>query len=241
MKIVKEQTRLVFTEYTPDEESKLDDIVGTMNDVFAYKDPDKKMIAFPPGMEDVVRQVFPYAVIQDNHLQSWEYDAIQSVTHNAAPRNQLQIDFINFLMENYDKHIPLAGILSPGTGKALRMSEPIPTPDGFKLMKDIQVGDYVYDKDGIPTKVIGVYPQGEIETYKITFNDHRTAICCDDHLWLVKSYHYGKYHPVPLNKIKMDYMRYDRYRNSDGAHRKPFKYKYQVPNTISHYITSFII
>ena len=44
------------------------------------------------------------------------------------------------------------------------------TPDGYKLMGDIKVGDYVFDRLGRPTKVLGVFPQGVKDTYRITFH-----------------------------------------------------------------------
>jgi hypothetical protein len=51
------------------------------------------------------------------------------------------------------------------TGKAQPLSEPVLTPDGFRLMEAIKEGSYVIDADGLPTKVLGVYPQGEQEIY----------------------------------------------------------------------------
>jgi len=117
MRIVKERTRLIFTDYTPAEERKLDDLVGTMDKVFAYKDPDGNMIGFPTGMEESVKKAFPRIPIEDHSKEYWDYAAITPVEHNAQPRNQLQIDFIQFVLENANKKRNLAGILSPGTGK----------------------------------------------------------------------------------------------------------------------------
>lgn len=50
-------------------------------------------------------------------------------------------------------------------------------------MGDIKVGDYVYNRHGKPVKVLGVYPQGELDAYELTFSDGRTAICSADHIW----------------------------------------------------------
>ena len=70
-----------------------------------------------------------------------------------------------------------------GTGKAQPLRTPIPTPNGWTTMGDLKVGDYVFTHNGYPTKVVGVFPQGRKETFRIHFNDGRTAICCEDHLW----------------------------------------------------------
>ena len=68
-------------------------------------------------------------------------------------------------------------------GKALPNNVVIPTPNGFKRVDEIQVGDYLYDAFGMPTKVLGVYPQGKREVWEIEFKDGRVAHCSDEHLW----------------------------------------------------------
>lgn len=117
MKIVKERTRLIFTEYTDYEKRMLEDMVGTDDKVFFYQDPDDKMICFPPGMEDAVKTQFPKTRIEDMSSSYWPFESISPVQHEAKPRNQLQVDFIKFLLEHANKHENVAGILSPGQGK----------------------------------------------------------------------------------------------------------------------------
>lgn len=205
MNIIKERTRLIFTEYNDFEKKQLEDLVGTMDNVFAYEDPDNHIIAFPPGMETIVRKSFPKIHIDDKSNEYWEYDYITPVEHNAQPRNQLQIDFIKFVLENTNKKQKLAGILSPGTGKAQPLSTKIPTPDGIKLMRDIQIGDKVYGSDGTPTLVVGVFPQGIQKIYKIYFDDGREALSTLDHLWTVNTINHQIYIPMPLKDIMEDY------------------------------------
>lgn len=117
MKIVKERTRIVFSEYTDLEKRMLEDLVATEEKVFIYEDPDNKMVCFPTGMEETVKKTFPRIPIIDNSNEYWEYATITPVEHNAQPRNQLQIDFIKFVLDQANKKNKLAGILSPGTGK----------------------------------------------------------------------------------------------------------------------------
>ena len=71
----------------------------------------------------------------------------------------------------------------PGTGKAEWVDNHIHTPKGIKKFGDLKVGDYVFDRYGKPTKIIGVYPQGDLEAYKLTLNDGRSVICNNEHLW----------------------------------------------------------
>ena len=72
---------------------------------------------------------------------------------------------------------------SSGLGKALPNSTVIPTPDGYKRVDEIKVGDYLFDAFGKPTRVLGVYPQGRKEVNFVRFKDGRVALCCDEHLW----------------------------------------------------------
>lgn len=77
-----------------------------------------------------------------------------------------------------------------GTGKAQPLTSKIMTPNGWKLMGDIKIGDTVLGEDGTYNPVTGIFPQGEQEVYKITFEDGRTAECTSDHLWNIYCHDY---------------------------------------------------
>lgn len=73
-------------------------------------------------------------------------------------------------------------------GKALLDSELIYTPYGPKKIGFADIGDIIYGGDGKLTTVVGVYPQGFVDMYKVTFEDGRSIVCCGQHQWKVK-YH----------------------------------------------------
>lgn len=73
-------------------------------------------------------------------------------------------------------------------GKALLDSELIYTPHGSKKIGFADIGDIIYGNDGKLTTIVGVYPQGFVDTYKVTFEDGRSVVCCGQHQWKVK-YH----------------------------------------------------
>lgn len=75
--------------------------------------------------------------------------------------------------------------LQTGGGKAARNSTPIKIPDGWKPIGDMQVGDDVIAPDGTTTKVTGVYPQGMVDLYRVTFKDGRWVDVCGEHLWKI--------------------------------------------------------
>lgn len=67
--------------------------------------------------------------------------------------------------------------------RAQPLDEVVLTPQGWQKMGDLSVGDFVIGSDGKPTEVLGVYPQGLKEVYRIHFGDGTSTRCTDDHLW----------------------------------------------------------
>lgn len=83
-----------------------------------------------------------------------------------------------------------------GSGKAQPLDARVHTPTGWKLMGQIGVGDYVTAHDNTPAKVLGVFPQGAIDIYRVTFEDGRSTEACAEHLWEIHHKHWhGKYKP----------------------------------------------
>lgn len=117
MIIRKERTRLLITEFTDEEYKKIENLVAAMDNVFMYYDKYKKLIGMETGMENTLKKIFKNAKFIDNSAEYWPYARIEPVEHSAKPRNQLQIDFINFVLENAKKKQKLGGILGTGTGK----------------------------------------------------------------------------------------------------------------------------
>ena len=72
-----------------------------------------------------------------------------------------------------------------GVGKAQPVNTLIPTPQGWRKLGELKVGDYVYDRTGRPTKVLKVFPQGEKQVYTLYLKDGRSTQCAGDHLWTV--------------------------------------------------------
>lgn len=75
-----------------------------------------------------------------------------------------------------------------GSAKAQPLDAKILTPTGYTRMGDIKVGDLVFTQSGNTTPVIGVFPQGEKQIYRVSFSDGSSTECCEDHLWFTQSY-----------------------------------------------------
>lgn len=72
-----------------------------------------------------------------------------------------------------------------GVGKAQPLYSKILTPDGWKTMKEIGIGDFVTTPKGTTTVVLGKYPQGKKTIYEIKTKDGKKARACKEHLWNV--------------------------------------------------------
>lgn len=71
-------------------------------------------------------------------------------------------------------------------GKALALDTEIPTPDGLRLMGDLQEGDFVYGVDGHPTRILRVTPaMVNRPCYRLTFADGQTIVADEEHEWFV--------------------------------------------------------
>ena len=75
---------------------------------------------------------------------------------------------------------------SSSFGKAQPLDSRILTPNGYKMMGDIKVGDHVIGGDGKQHEVSGVFPQGKRPIYKVHFSNGTSCECDIEHLWNVK-------------------------------------------------------
>lgn len=81
-----------------------------------------------------------------------------------------------------------------GSGKASPDSQTMPVPvqkrfpNGQALHGDLRVGDLVWGADGKPTEVIKVHePVDDHPLYRITFDDGRSVVVGENHLWLAST------------------------------------------------------
>jgi phosphate starvation-inducible PhoH-like protein len=70
-------------------------------------------------------------------------------------------------------------------GRASPTDTPVLTPRGFRPIGELQVGDLVVGSNGLPTPVLGVYPQGRKEVFRVRTQDGASVLACGEHLWFV--------------------------------------------------------
>ncbi len=109
-------------------------------------------------------------------MKKWKWENIFSY----GKGNQIDFSKINGLVGVFGKNT---------VGKALSLKTEIPTLNGWKTMKEIKVGDFVFSIDGIPTRVCA---KSEVFNnrvcYKVIFSDGMEVVADADHLWTVEDH-----------------------------------------------------
>lgn len=88
-----------------------------------------------------------------------------------------------------------------GGGKQVSLDTPVKIPNGWRLIKDINVGDIVNTPNGDTAKVIGVYDNEPDDFYRITFADGRSCECGIDHQWSVYHADFNGYRTLNMRDI----------------------------------------
>ena len=74
----------------------------------------------------------------------------------------------------------------PKYGKFHHVDSTIFTPSGPRRFGDLKIGDQVCTPFHEASKVVGVFPQGQQDVYKVIFRKGDTYECGLDHLWEVR-------------------------------------------------------
>lgn len=74
-----------------------------------------------------------------------------------------------------------------GLGKEQPVSEPVLTPSGWRPIGDLVPGDYVYGSSGASVRVMGVFPQGVKDVFRLAFTDGSWTRAGAEHLWSVRT------------------------------------------------------
>ncbi len=92
--------------------------------------------------------------------------------------------------------IMLAG--RPGFGKALALDTPLPTPNGWTTMGEVEAGDRLIGADGLPTTGL---PATEVmygrPCYEVEFSDGSVIIADGSHEWLTHTRYSRRYAKAP--------------------------------------------
>lgn len=102
-----------------------------------------------------------------------------SFTDHVVPRDEEQVQAWAAL-QSHDNGILNLGC---GKGKALAHGQRVLTARGFIPIEQVTVEDQTAGTDGRFHQVVGVFPQGERDIYRVAFTDGTHLDCDGDHLW----------------------------------------------------------
>ncbi len=121
---------------------------------------------------------------------SYIFDTVEQVIEERANNPILEFGYFspferyNYLYDAlYSPSDINATASRSNVGKAQNINCKVLTPDGWKKIGNIKVGDQVIGSDGRPKSVLGVYPQGVKKSFKVIMDDGGFTYSCDEHLW----------------------------------------------------------
>ena len=106
-------------------------------------------------------------------------------------QEQIVRDLFGIVKEDGKRQFLTAYIEIPKkNGKQLALDTPIPTPDGWKTMGTLAVGDCVFDERGKPCHVVAKSLVDDTEqAYELVFRDGGRIVAGERHLWDVEYIH----------------------------------------------------
>ena len=134
--------------------------------------------------------------VYDKYASDYAVNFIQALCHTKGTwagkpfelidwQEQIIRDLFGTLKPNGYRQFNTAYIeIGKKNGKQLALDTPIPTPDGFTTMGEIQIGDEVFDEKGQICHVVAKSPVDyEEQGYRITFRDGEMIIAGARHQW----------------------------------------------------------
>jgi hypothetical protein len=140
----------------------------------------------------------------DERFPGWECfeaeEKLMETIPNPRHKNVKFKGFIDAALKHKDEYWLL-------DWKGQRLTAPILTPNGWTTMGQLKIGDEITSSDGGITKVIGIFPLGVKDVYRVSMRDGSYTDVTNDHLWKVHSNNYPK-HKILTTKELMHEKRY---------------------------------
>lgn len=116
-------------------------------------------------------------------MDEWEYNRKFSKLESYSPY-PFQEKLHSAIGFQTDELATIRGLMCANQiGKGLSLDEPVITPKGEILAGEIRVGDLLLDSQGQETKVLGVYPNQNVQLYRITFDNGTSVTTDSEHRW----------------------------------------------------------
>lgn len=176
-------------------------IIKILKQTYAVFIPQEQMYGLHRNLFEDFMNYMKRIGIHDSNIEMifedvYEPAASKVILSDAVKLRDYQVPITDFVLAAEKCRILN---VQTGKGKAQNFDAKIKIPGGWSTMGEMKQGMLVTAWDGIPSKVIGVYPQGLKDVYKITFEDDRSTECELEHLW--KIYHGGTSSRLPREEV----------------------------------------
>lgn len=142
------------------------------------------------------------------------------------PRRQvfLKHKIIESLQMLIDDELDIFGLsVPPGCGKALADDTPVLTSKGWKKHGDLLVGDELMGIDGKWKKILHVFPKSS-QDILITFSNHESIQCNEEHKWIVYDRKKHRERVVETKELLSNEL------DTGIKGKRGHRYHYQIPN-----------
>src|SRR5690625_5267108 len=113
----------------------------------------------------------------------------------GGPRRASQVELARLVATNIAAGAPTLLQGGTGIGKALDVTTPITTPNGFVPIGELKVGDQVFDERGHQCAVTAAYEVLHDRPWnEVVFSDGTAIVADEEHLWDAIPY-LARFHP----------------------------------------------
>lgn len=164
-----------------------------------------------------------------SRFEKQSLEDIEGMTPREIMTKQYQTDMGKPLFENQAKNMILLG--NRGCGKDLFEDEIVYLENSEKKIKDILIGDRIFDHNGTLTTIIDIKKYYDQVQYEIEFADKRKIICGGGHLWTV----------IDSNRRKKTLTTLQILENINYGKRKDSNYFIQINDEVQYETKDFIL
>ncbi len=138
--------------------------------------------------DNSIKDVMHYEVSSISKIHQKNMEESREIAENGSKSGvECGLDLVDDITSGWQKTdlIILAG--RPSMGKELKNSSLVYTPSGSIKIGDAKVGQKILGSDGKSHNIIGVFPQGKKDVYRIHFDDRTFVDSGLEHQWEVST------------------------------------------------------
>jgi len=118
--------------------------------------------------------------------------------------------------------------------EALEENELLYQTTGEIKIKDVKIGDKIFDDKGNLTKVIDKVDVGIVDLWEFTFKDGRKITSSGDHIWSLYNNHLNRYIEITTKDLVDKGFYYDKFDSRYNKHARCFTYSVKNANAVDY-------